>query len=125
MKIKVLTIFLLFSLAFILQVQTMGKVEAQDNGTDLNLTSFPELLAEKLSISEFAGKILASLIIMLAFILPTALYTRSLIPPIFIGTLVMGFCIGIGYLDYWFLLVVAMLVAFMFASKIREVVTGD
>lgn len=123
MKGKVLIISLLFSLIFLIEISS--NVYAQDNGTDLNLTSFPLLLAEKLSISDFAGGLLASLIALLAFILPTAIYTKSIIPPLFVGVVVLGFCIAVTWLDYWFLLVLAMIVAFMFATKMRTIVTGE
>lgn len=126
MKSKVLLISLLFSIVFLIQIDMATRVYAQstDNGTDLNLTSFPAILAEKLSISEFAGELLASLIVMLAFMLPTTLYTKTIIPPLFVGVVCLAFCIGVGWLDYWFLLVLTMMVAFMFAGKIRTVITG-
>ena len=121
MKVKVILIFLFFSLALTLPISVSY---GADNGTDLNLTSFPLALADKLSISDFAGGMLASMILTLAFVLPTAIWSKTLIPPLFIGILCLGACIAMNWLDYWFLLIVAMLCALMFGSKMSAIITG-
>ena len=121
MKAKVILILLFFSLALTLPITVSY---GADNGTDLNLTYFPTALAAKLSISVFAGGILASMILTLAFVLPTAIWSKTLIPPLFIGILSLGACIAFGWLDYWFLLLIAMLIALMFGSKMSAIITG-
>ena len=121
MKVKVILIFLFFFLALTLPITVSY---GADNGTDLNLTSFPLILADKLSITDFAGGMLASMILTLAFILPTAIWSKTLIPPLFVGMLCLGACIAFGWLDYWFLLLIAMLIALMFGSKMSAIITG-
>ena len=121
MKRKVILISLFFFLALTLPISVSYGV---DNGTDINLTSFPTILADKLSITDFAGGIVASLILTLAFILPTAIYSKTLIPPLFVGILCLGACIAMNWLDYWFLLLIAMLIALMFGSKMSAIITG-
>ena len=88
------------------------------NEMNLTLTNFPEHLASKLHISVFAGGLLASLVLTLAFMLPTAIWTKTLYPPLIAGIICFGLSIVFGWLDYWFLLIVAMLCALMFGSKI-------
>ena len=120
MKGKVILILLFFFLALTIPIGSCY----EDEGTDLNLTYFPLALADKLSISEFAGGILASMILTLAFVLPTAIWSKTLIPPLFIGILSLGACISFGWLDYWFLILIAMLIALMFGSKMSGIITG-
>ena len=121
MKVKVILISLFFSLALTIPI-SVGY--GADNGTDLNLTYFPTALATKLSISVFAGGILASMILTLAFVLPTAIWSKTILPPLFVGTLCLGLCIAMDWLDYWFLLLIAMLIALMFGSKMSSIITG-
>jgi len=120
MKGKVIFISLFFFLALTIPISFCY----EDEGKDLNLTSFPKFLADSLSISEFAGGMVASMILTLAFVLPTALYSKTLLPPMFIGMLSLGACVAFGWLDYWFLLVIAMLIALMFGSKMSSIITG-
>lgn len=122
MNKKAILISLFFFLAFALNFTAL--TYAQDNGTDLNLTEFDDALADKLSISVFAGGILASMILTLAFIIPTAIWSKTLLPPLFVGLLTIGFSIAVGWLDYWFLLLIAMIIALMFGSKMSSIITG-
>jgi hypothetical protein len=61
---------------------------------------------------------------MMIFMLPIAIWSKSLVPPIFVGILVMGLCVALNWLPVWFLVVLAMLVALMFAGKMRDWVSG-
>lgn len=96
--------------------------------SDIDLQSIPTQFAEALGISVFAGQMILSSIIMLTFLLPIALLTRkgrgSWIPEVAITFVVMGSCIAIGWLPYWFLLVIAMFVALMFSGTMRDLITG-
>jgi len=70
----------------------------------------------------FAGQLLCSTIILLIFVLPTALIARkknaSPIAELMLGLCIMGVCLALGWLPYWILLILVMLVAFMYADKI-------
>jgi len=122
MRKAILLISLFFFLAFSIQFTSL--TYGADNGTDINLTSFPAALADKLSISEFAGGIIASLILTLAFMLPIVIWAKTLLPALFVGILCIGSSIAMGWLDYWFLLLIGMLVALMFGSKMSQIITG-
>ena len=111
---KVLLVFLFLFVALTLPVG-LGYA---DNGSNLTLSNFPEALASKLSISVFAGGLLASLILTMIFMLPVAIWSKRLYPPLITGLVCFGMSIVFGWLDYWFLLIVAMAVALMFGSKI-------
>jgi len=97
---------------------------AQDNGTELDLSNFDTALGNKLNISTFAGGLLASVILSFMFLLPIAVYSKNIYTVIIIGWLCMGFCVAVGWLDIWFLLVASLMVGLMFASKMRDFITG-
>ena len=114
MKIKLVLICLFVSMALALPIGLTYGIEIGN----LTLATFPEALADKLSISVFAGGLLASMILTMAFMLPVAIWSKSLYPPLIAGLVCMGMSIVFGWLDYWFLLIVAMGIALMFGSKI-------
>ena len=114
MKTKLVLICLFVSMALALPISSTYAA----SGSNLTLTNFPEALASKLHISVFAGGLLASLVLTMAFMLPVAIWSKSLYPPLIAGIVCMGMSIVFGWLDYWFLLIVAMAVALMFGSKI-------
>lgn len=90
----------------------------------VNLLDLPIYFAEHLGISHFAGQILVCAIFMLAFMLPVVIYSKTILPPLFVGLLVLGFLIAVGWLDMWFLLVFCLLIALMFAGAMRDLITG-
>lgn len=94
--------------------------------SDVNMSAIPSYLADKLSIPTFAGQILATTIILMITLLPIALirHRRGFVVELVVGTVVLGFSIAIGWLPYWFLLVVCLLIAGMFAGNMRKWVTG-
>lgn len=93
----------------------------------IDFKAIPELFAEKLNISTFAGGILCSGIILLIVTLPIVIIVRGknvLIAILPIDFIFMGFCIAIEWLPYYFLLVHATLVALLFSGKVRDLITG-
>jgi len=113
------TLFLPFFL--VLTLFLVNCAYAQD---EIDLSTFPQGLADALNISLFAGQLLGSVILMLMFMLPVVVYTKTLLPPLFVGLLTLGFCIALGYLPTWFLLIISMLIAVLWGSKLREWILG-
>jgi len=70
----------------------------------------------------FAGQLLCSTIILLIFVLPTALIARkkggSPIAELMLGLCSMGVCLALGWMPYWILLVLVLLIALMYGSAI-------
>jgi len=114
----VLTVFLL-SLFFV------NIVHAQD---EVDLSEFPTRLSEMLGINEFAGELLASTLLMALFLFPAMMIARGSANQtyiiLFVGFSVMGICIALGWLPYFMLLVIVLIVALMFAGKMREWIGG-
>jgi len=95
---------------------------------DIEISAIPQNLADKMGIPLFAGQLLCSTILLLIFVLPTALIARkknaSPIAELMLGLCGMSVCLALGWLPYWILLVFTMLIALMYAGKMRDFITG-
>lgn len=113
------------SSVFFMLLSFISPVNASSN---INFSDIPPKLGEALGIPTFASQLLMSGILMLMFLLPITMLTRkgrgSWIPEVAVTFVIMGFCIGIGWLPYWFLLIIAMLTALMFSGRMRDLITG-
>lgn len=118
MKIRTFNLFI-FGLLHVLPL-----VHADASNSDVNLLDLPTKLANALGIPQFAGQILVCAIFMLMFMLPVAIYSKTLLPPLFVGILVLAFLIAVGWLDFWFLLVICLFISLMFAGAMRDFITG-
>ena len=94
----------------------------------VDLSTFPADLATQLGVSTFAGQVLASTIFLALLLIPTMFLAKKNYFPVIsvfiVSFLGLGCCIAFGWLSPWFLLVVAMLTALMFAGKMREWISG-
>jgi len=115
----------LLSLFFFMFLFLISPVNAE---SDINLQNIPTQLAEALGIPTFAGEMIVSSLCMLGGLLPICLLTRkgrgSWIPEVAVTFVIMGTCIALGWLPYWFLLIIAMFVALMFSGTMRDLITG-
>lgn len=89
----------------------------------VDLTGFPQALANQLGISLFAGQIMASTIFLAMILLPT-LFVSKKFGVASIATYVMAImglsvCVAIGWIGYWVLVLVVMMVALMFSGTVR------
>lgn len=95
---------------------------------DVDLTQFPIQLAEALGITTFAGEMLASCIVIALFVFPTLFLTKkfslSPIASLTMAFLSMGFCVAIGWLNIFFILMISVITALMFAGRMREWISG-
>ncbi len=106
----------------------ISPVYAQED--DINLLTLHEALGERLGVGTFAGGLIASSILLMMGILPTALINRSRkggggpIAELFIGFVIIGVCVAITWLPFWIILLLCMIVALMFSGKMRDWITG-
>jgi uncharacterized membrane protein (DUF106 family) len=101
-----------------------------EESEEVDLSQVPNKLAEMLNIPLFAGQLLASLVFMSLFLLPTVFACSKFekdvfYPTAFVGFMTLGVCIAIGWLPFWILLILCMLVAFMFSGKIKGWISGE
>ena len=98
---------------------------AVDEDSQVNLLDVPFKVSEALGIPLFASQILCSAVVFVIFVLPVAfLSKKGYLPPLIVSFLVLGTTVAIGWLPYWFLLIISMIVALMFAGTMRDWITG-
>jgi len=115
MKTKFLLTSLILLLIFVIPVYA---------SEDVNLSDLPQQLSEKLTIPLFAAQLLTTAIFLTLFLFPAFILTKNILAHIMIGFIIMGFCIAMEWLPYWFLIIIAMIVALMFSGKMRDWITG-
>jgi len=115
----------LLALLIIFVVMALPVVHAVDENDEVYLMDLPQKFADAFNIGLFPAQIFTTAIIMMTFMLPIAIWSKTVVPPIFVGFVVMGLCIALSWLPVWFLVVLAMLVALMFAGKMRDLISGS
>lgn len=110
--------FLLVSLFFL--VLTITPVCFADNETDVDITLFPQQLSERWNISPFAAGVFLSVCVVFAFLLPLSLLKLKGIAYLIIGLCILPFCIAIGWMSYWVMILLVLLIAVLYASRIRR-----
>ena len=113
LKLSISLFFLIFTL--------ISPVFAEDD-PDINIMNLPEQLPSAWGITEFAAGIFMSTLLCLAFLFPIAMWKKTSFTPLIVGLGVMSFCIAIGWLPYWILLAITLLIATLYASKIKRAI---
>jgi hypothetical protein len=116
---------ILITTAVVTIMMTLPIAHAVDENDEVYLLDLPQKFADAFNIGLFPAQIFTTGIIMMIFMLPIAIWSKSIIPPIFVGFVVMGLCVALAWLPVWFLVVTAMLVALMFAGKMRDMISGS
>ena len=90
----------------------------------INLTDIPIRLAEGINVDVFCGGLICSLILMLILVLPMVIVVRGKHGSLFLEVgailMIMGICIGIGWLPIWFLLIIALVSALMISDFMKR-----
>lgn len=123
MKLKnVFAISLMLVLFFL---SFVSKVYAVDETGKVNLLDLPQKLADALGIPLFAAQILTCLIFLFIFLLPIAIFCKRnpTIIAIIVCVPLLGFFVAVGWLSYWVLLVIVLILAAMYSGKIKEWIT--
>lgn len=111
--ILILTILLMFTLT--------ANVYAVDETGTVNLQEIPNRLAEALGIPLFAGRLLTCAIFFFIFFLPIAVFSRRdpFLLCLIMGLPLMGVFVGVGWMEPWYVLVIALLIAALWSGKIK------
>jgi hypothetical protein len=103
---------------------------ASDDET-VNLADFPQKLADALSVSLFVGQLLASLIFMCLFLLPSILIAgyfggagAVLYAILFVGLGSGAICTALGWLPAWLFILMAVIAGLLLAGNARDWMTG-
>ena len=100
---------------------------AYANEDSISLENFPQQLADALGIGLYAGQLLAASIFLCIFCFPACMLAgrdNAVFALLIVGLPVLAFCIAMGWLAAWILLIVALVVALMFSGKAREWISG-
>ena len=91
-----------------------------DDDEDINLMNLDNQLATHWGISEFAAGLFLTTLLTFGFLMPFIVFKKGGIMIVVVGIAVMGFCIAIGWLSEWVLLLVALLIAGLYATTIKK-----
>jgi len=86
----------------------------------INLLQIPQGLADKFGISVFAGGLLATSILILIWVVPTAMLIRGKHATLVVLTEIISlfsFSIAIGWIPAWLLIILVFLVALLFGKR--------
>ncbi|MBA7493375.1 hypothetical protein ES702_03933 [subsurface metagenome] len=101
-----------------------GTPPANGNGNGLFVfppfVDLPDAFADVLGISPFSAGILLSGIFLMMFLLPIVWYGKSSLAVMMVGLVNIGFLVTIGWLPTWIILIIILLIAGMYASKIAD-----
>jgi hypothetical protein len=121
----------LFLIGLCLFLMVIPLCHAIDEDQVVNLGDFPTKLADALGIDLFSAQLLSSLILMSIFLLPSMLIAgyfggagAVLFDIVFVGLGSATVCTALGWLPYWILILVAVIVALLFAGSIRNMISG-
>ena len=102
----------------------INEVYAMD-AAPVDLTHLPDQVANALGIPVFAAGILCFIVMTFAFMLPAMIWgKKGSMASLFIGLGVLGFGIAVAWLPFWFLLIIILIIAVMFAEDVRNMITG-
>lgn len=114
---------LLSSLLFLCLISSIPSVYAAE-GDDVNFMEFPQYLSDAMGIPVLASQLLICAIFLFAFLLPCAIWGKTSLPAIIVAFSIMGFLIAVSWLPYWFLLLISLIVALIYAKEIKGLVAG-
>jgi len=96
-------------------------VNALEDDDVVDISKLPNKLAEALNAPLFAGQLLASAIPFCIICFPAFLLTKNTIAHISAIVISLSFALAMGWLPYWILLLLSLLIAFLYANEIKGV----
>jgi len=109
----------LFLCVILILFLSISPIYAEDD-EDINLLNLDNQLATHWGISAFAAGLFLTTLLSFAFLMPFIVFKKGGIMILIVGIGVMGFCIAIGWLSEWVLLLVALLIAGLYSTVIKK-----
>ena len=94
-------------------------------GDGVNFMDFPKYLSNAIGIPVFASQLLISTILLFACLLPCAIWAKSSLVSIIVGFSLMGILVALQWLPYWFLLLIALIVALIYVKELKGSVGSE
>jgi len=115
-KLYVILTVLFVLLAFILP--------AYASDDEVNMMDLPKYLSEKLGLPTsgdyFAGKILAGIIVLMMFLLPSLVISRRPYAQIFAGLTGLAFTVALGWMPVWIFVIICLILGLMYAQILAD-----
>jgi hypothetical protein len=109
-----------FLLSIVIVLTIIPHVYAASDNDQVNLLDLPKKVAEALGIPEYAGKLLSCTFILFMVLLPIAIFSKgNMLLMLMIGILCLGFFVAVGWLEFWFILIIILVVAGLWSGKVR------
>lgn len=90
----------------------------------LNLLALPTQLGALLGVGSLGGGLILSCLILLSAMIPVATSKTGIITPVIVGITFLGLFTFLGWIPFWIILLVALLVAGLWASGISKAFQG-
>lgn len=89
---------------------------------NVTLPDFPDQLADATNMPLFASQVLVSVIFTFAFLLALNATKKGsgVLPNLIVGLGCLCFCVAIGWLDYWILLLICLIISAIWSGKIAD-----
>jgi hypothetical protein len=104
----------------ILALTIIPQVYAVSENDQVNLLDLPKKLADALGIPQYAGQLLACTFILFMVLLPIAIFSKgNMLLMLMVGIVCLGFFVAIGWLEFWYILMIVLVVAGLWSAKVR------
>jgi hypothetical protein len=106
-----------------LLIRAVNAQDGNETSQDVSFYDIPKNLAGALGIPEYAGKLLACALFCFWLLFPTVIFAKKNLEYILIleGFLLLGFFVGMTWLEYWYMLVYVLIVAGLWASRMKGI----
>lgn len=109
----------------------VSPVFAVPEGDEVNLLNLPHQLGTALGVGDTAGGYFASMILLCLFLFPSIMLSgyfggqqSVMYTTLIVGLSITSLCVHLGWLPYWLLILVVIVVGLMFSGNVRGWITG-
>ena len=89
---------------------------------DIDLTDLPNALGDQLGISSFSAGIILTALLLFPFNMVLLLWSKGGTIAIIVNFVFLGFFTSIGWIPNWTVLLVGLIIAGLYATKIKEMI---
>jgi hypothetical protein len=107
---------------FLIGLLALTPLAHATDGEGINLTDFPQALADYFGLSLFQAQILAALLMLSIVLLPFLVLTKgkNMIATLFVGMAVFSFDVSLGWFPVWGFGVLILITSVFFGEKILK-----
>ena len=93
----------------------------------MSLEDIPQAFADYFDINLLSGQVILSIAVIFALLLPTMILTKGKAPTIYLMVFLLAECllVGLGWLNFWILIITIVVLVIGMAQFGAGIVTGD